>query len=193
MATRPSHPPSCLPPIIRPGVPIGRPVGTPIGTRVERSTNTRRLLTLVAPHTQTRGRHERIGVDRFIERQGDGPSHLTRHRDERAGRDRGRIKELFPQCDEPTLGCAEVCDRLEGGCQRQLEDFNSRSLFESAGSQHFAAECHGLSGVGFRGGPYLCKGQRRRAGRGGLSLTSSQGTAGEDNGRAKTGRKKSAH
>ena len=103
--------------------------------------------------------YEWIGVRRFIERQGYGTSHFTSHGDECACGDSRGVKKLLPQCDEPALGGAEIHGRLKGGGQRQLEDFNSGSLFEPACSQHFTAECYGLSHVGLRSRFDLHKGQ----------------------------------
>jgi hypothetical protein len=193
MALHPSHPSPCLSPIIGPGVPIGRPVGAPIGARAERSANAWSLLILFAPHTKTGRIHKRITVLRFIERQGDRTCHLTRHGDECACRDGRGVKKLLPQCDEPTLGGAEIRGRLKGASQWQLEDFDSGSFFEPARSQHFASECDGLSVVGLRGGFHLRKGQRRRAGRERLSVIAGEGTAGDDDCSAEASSKESVH
>ena len=137
--------------------------------------------------------HERIAVLRFIERQGYRTSHLTRHGDECACRDGRGVKKLLPQCDEPTLGGAEIRGRLKGVGQWQLEDFDSGPLFEPARSQHFASECDGLSVVGLRGGFHLHKGQRRRAGRERFSVIAGEGTAGDDGGSAEACSQESVH
>ena len=137
--------------------------------------------------------HERIRVLRFIERQGDGTGHLARYGDERACGDGRGVKKLLPQCDEPTLGGAEIRGRLKGAGQWQLEDFDSGPLFEPACPQHFASECDGLSVVGLRGGFHLDKGHRRRAGRERLSVIAGEGTAGDEDCSAEACNKESAH
>lgn len=137
--------------------------------------------------------HERIGVLRFIKRQDYRPSHHARRGDERAGWYYCGVKKLLLQCDEPALGGAQIRDRLKGVGQRQLENFNSGSYFESARSQYFSAECCGLSIVGFRCRLDLRKSQRRRAGRDGVGLTSGQGTAGHEDYGAKDCSEEWAH
>ena len=137
--------------------------------------------------------HERIAVLRFIERQGYRTSHLTRHGDECACRDGRGVKKLLPQCDEPTLGGAELRGWLKGVGQWQLEDFDSGPLFEPARSQHFTSECDGLSVIGLRGGFHLHKGQRRRAGRERLSVITGESTAGDEDGSAEACNKESVH
>jgi len=102
---------------------------------------------VLGPYRDVLGIQCGVCIFRLVEGRDNRARHVTRDSYSCSRRKLGRIEKLFLKRDEPAFGRSPFPPRLQIAVERQLQDFDACTLFESFRGKHFTAQDNRVSTI----------------------------------------------